>query len=113
MPSKPAATLLRGARLSGRDGAVLIAGNGHVRADWGVPWHLGRLAPETRILTIGLLEVEPGAIRPGNYRHVFEVDRSPFDFLWFTPRVDLLDPCEVFAEQLERARKKHEDQQPR
>ena len=106
-----AASLLRGARLPGRDGAVLIAGNGHVRADRGVPWHLARLAPGKSILAIGMLEVQPEATRPGDYGEVFDADPPPFDLLWFTPRVDLIDPCEAFAEQLERARQRHEKEQ--
>ena len=53
-------------------------------------------------------QAHPESIRPKDYRKVFDADRPPFDFVWFTPRVDLLDPCEAFAEQLERARKRHE-----
>ncbi len=42
------------------DGAVLIAGNGHVRADRGVPRYL---EPESmRVLSIGILEALPGVL---------------------------------------------------
>jgi hypothetical protein len=29
---------------------------------------------------------------------------APFDYVWFTPRVDLVDPCERFREQLRQMR---------
>ncbi len=32
----------------------------------------------------------------------------PFDYVWFTPRVDDLDPCEKFEKQLEGLRKEDE-----
>ena len=38
-------------------GGVLIAGNGHVRNDRGVPWYLARMRPDARIVSVGLLEV--------------------------------------------------------
>jgi len=34
----------------------------------------------------------------------------PFDFVWFTPRVDDDDPCEVFAEQLRRIREQKQNE---
>ena len=34
--------------------AILMAGNGHVRADRGVPWYLARRAPEATIATVML-----------------------------------------------------------
>jgi uncharacterized iron-regulated protein len=86
-----------------RDVAVLIAGNGHARDDWGVPLHLRRLAPGARILTVGVVEVEKGVADPASYGERFG-GRLAFDFLWFTPGVDDDDPCEAFAEQLRRMR---------
>ena len=38
------------ATVAGRAGGVLIAGNGHVRNDRGVPWYLARLRPTARIV---------------------------------------------------------------
>jgi len=38
------------------------------------------------------------------------MDGLPFDYVWFTPRVDESDPCEKFREQLEKMRApKHGD----
>ena len=87
----------------GADVAVLIAGGGHVRGDWGVPFHLNRRASNTRIVTVGLIEVEKDVLDPA--AHAAHYDGAiPFDFIWFTPRVDDNDPCEAYAEQLKRMR---------
>ncbi len=41
--------------------AIVVAGNGHVRGDRGIPYHLKRFAPEARVLTIVQHESEtPG-----------------------------------------------------
>jgi hypothetical protein len=40
---------------------------------------------------------------PPAYASRFNAEALPYDFVWFTPRVDDLDPCERFAEQLRRA----------
>ena len=69
------------------DGAVLIAGNGHVRSDRGVPAYL---VPERRVIAIGLLEVQSGVTDPGAY---LEND-DQFDAVIFTDRVETPDRCE-------------------
>jgi uncharacterized iron-regulated protein len=85
------------AATSGRAGGILIAGNGHVRKDRGVPWYLGRLKPAARTLSIGLLEVED------DVRH--SPADLPYDYVWFTPRVDDgQDPCAVHKDDLQRLR---------
>jgi len=90
---------------SGPDGAVLVAGAGHARRDRGVPRLLARQLAEGAagaaawsIVTVGLVEVEEDARDVASY----EPDR--FDFLWFTPRVDEVDPCDAFRESLKRMR---------
>lgn len=79
--------------------AVLVAGNGHVRRDRGVPWHLSRRAPGQRLFVFVPIEVAAGATRVADY------DRGPlpFDAVWFTPRSDDQDPCARFRKQLRRA----------
>jgi uncharacterized iron-regulated protein len=71
---------------------VLIAGNGHVRTDRGVPWYLARIRPTARTVSVALLEVREG------------LDAAaadlPFDYVWFTPRVDDRDPCADAEERL-------------
>ncbi len=80
--------------------AVLIAGAGHARKDRAVPLYLARRAPERRVLSIAFMEV--GHQTP---EAIAELEQA-FDFVWFTPRVDDLDPCDRFREQLEKMRPK-------
>jgi uncharacterized iron-regulated protein len=84
----------------GAGGAVLIAGNEHVRRDHGAPRWLARLAPGARVASVGLLEVDPDA------RGAAPPDDAPFDYVWLTPRVDLADPCEKYRESLEKLRER-------
>ena len=91
-----------------KDVSVLIAGGGHARADWAVPFHLKRRVEGARIVTVGLLEVEKDLSDPAAYAERYG-GMLPFDFVWFTPRVDDNDPCEVFAEQLKQMREKREN----
>jgi uncharacterized iron-regulated protein len=79
---------------SGRGGGVLIAGNGHVRKDRGVPWYLARLRPAARTVSVGLLEVQDEMRAPA--------PDLPYDYVWFTPRVDDGDPCEAHDAELRR-----------
>jgi uncharacterized iron-regulated protein len=88
----------------GADGAVLIAGSGHARADQGVPTYLRRSAPGVRTATVLFAEVDPKRPDVESYATRFE-GRLPFDYVWFTPAVDDEDPCEKFKQQLERLRR--------
>lgn len=81
------------------DVAVLIAGGGHARMDWGVPMHLKRRIPNARIVTVGLAEVGKDLLDPAAHAERHD-GVAPFDFVWFTPRVDNDDPCEAYADQL-------------
>ena len=85
--------------LQGADGAVLIAGAGHTRPDRGVPWFLAARAPEVDSISVAFREVEAGRTDPTAYG-----DQGGHHVIWFTPRHDDVDPCEAFAEQLERLR---------
>jgi uncharacterized iron-regulated protein len=68
------------------DGAILIAGNGHTRADRGV----GRyLEPERRVLSVGIMEVVDGETDPAAYVAGY----APFDVVLFTPAVESPDRC--------------------
>ena len=100
-----AKVLSDGMARDGTDGALLIAGAGHVRDDHGVPWHLKRLSPTATVLSVGMIEVTAGQNRPADYAPRFMAASLPFDFVWFTPRVDDRDPCEKFAKALRRMRK--------
>lgn len=93
--------MVRGAALEGADGAVLIAGNGHVRSDRAAPTRLAVLAPGRSIAVVSFVEVADGQTTPEAYG-VDGAD-TPFDFIWFTPRMDDRDHC---AELKQRFRKK-------
>ncbi|MBA5776895.1 ChaN family lipoprotein [Stappia sp. F7233] len=80
--------------MSGKDGAVLIAGGGHVRADLGVPLYLARRAGQDSSISIAFREVEANV---GDPRQMFAdtvQDMLPYDFVWFTPGIVREDPCE-------------------
>lgn len=84
--------LIRADRAVGEgDGAVLIAGGGHVREDRGVPWYLRTRGAAGDILTVRFVEVSPGHTAVADYAGI-----GDFDLLWFTTRVDRGDPCEAF-----------------
>jgi uncharacterized iron-regulated protein len=73
-------------------GTVLVAGNGHVRLDRGVPYYLLRQKPGTSVASVAFLEVIDGMSEPQAYAKPIGADELPFDFVWFTPRVDDEDP---------------------
>lgn len=73
---------LLAARQAGGRPAVLVAGNGHVRRDWGVAQWLAARQPGLRVLSVGLLEEG-------------EPTRDPaHDLLWISPAMPRRpDPC--------------------
>ena len=87
------------------DGGVLIAGAGHARNDRGVPTVMTRLRPDARTVSIAFLEVRDDWTMPEDYAAIFGVDALPFDFAWFTPRLEDVDPCEKFSADLKRLQK--------
>ena len=93
------------ASASQSDGAVLIAGTGHVRKDRGVPAYLAIVVPQATVLSLAFMEVRAGETDPTAYAARLGQDERLFDYLWFTPRVDNLDPCKKFGKQLEHLRK--------
>lgn len=84
---------------------VLVAGNGHVRTDRGVPlylrqWHSPGEQPE--ILTVTALEVREDARHPRQYSSDWGADVLPFDYVWFTPRAERQNPCEEMEQHMKR-----------
>jgi len=65
---------------------VLIAGNGHVRRDVGVPHYLAAAQAEG-IVSVGFLARGPGGAMQAD---------GPYDEVWFTAPVDRPDPCASF-----------------
>jgi len=73
------------------DGAILIAGNGHVRADLGVPLYLGAEAGER--ISVGFVEVDAEDARRANVGGAAASEHPGFDYLWLTDAVHRDDPC--------------------
>jgi uncharacterized iron-regulated protein len=76
--------------------AILIAGNGHVRRDRGVPWHIRERDTGTPTTSILLVEVEEGKTDPAEYVPRDPQGRPAVDLVIFTPRAERADPCERF-----------------
>lgn len=72
----------------------LIAGNGHVRSDRGVPWHLAGANPGLRTVTFSLVEVQEDRIDPGGYVPRDPAGEPAADVVIFTPRAPRGDPCD-------------------
>ena len=63
---------------------------------------------ETRgagVASVAFLEVRAAATAPSAYAEDWDGGRLPFDYVWFTPRIDDVDPCEKFRKDLERLKK--------
>ena len=67
--------------------AILFAGNGHVRNDYGVPQVLRSLEPAKKRVSVGLIEE---AQRDSS---AFAELAKLYDFVWITPSIDRADPC--------------------
>lgn len=76
--------------LLGHRPSVLVAGNGHVRKDYGVPQVLRALAPDLKIVAVGFFE--DGADR----QELVESLAGRYDYVWLTARAERSDPCEGF-----------------
>lgn len=88
---------------------VLIAGSGHVRNDYGVPWYLQQRQPGVRTLAVSFVEVRPDAAEVSAYLEETVGPPGMVDYLWFTPRFETEDPCEEFRRNLEQM---NPEQQP-
>jgi len=82
------------------DGTVLITGFGHARTDRGVPGHLARMGA-SHVVAVAFLEVQAGKETAAAYAADLDAGTLPFDFVWFTPRLDDADPCEKFRARLD------------
>ena len=71
--------------------AVLITGNGHARTDRGAPAYLRLVAPQVAVLSVGMIELQPGADPAAAARG------RPFDYVWFSTPAKRTDPCAGFG----------------
>ncbi len=70
--------------------SVLVAGNGHVRKDVGVPQVLNAVAPQLSVVSVAFLE------RDNESPELLQSLSSRYDFVWLTERAQRPDPCENF-----------------
>ncbi len=87
-----AAAMIEAARHHGS--AMLFAGNGHIRRDRGVPWHVQRRAPGTSIIAVALIEVRDGVADPSAYVPRDPAGNPAVDYIVLTLRAVRPDPCE-------------------
>lgn len=81
------ATMAAALEATGPQGAVLIAGAGHVRRDRAAPLYFQHAASNPATITIAFTEVAPALTQAKDY------DQEGFDLLWFTPAQTREDPC--------------------
>lgn len=72
------------------DGVILIAGNGHVRGDLGVPAYLD---PGSPVVSVGWIERPAEAPLTAEAMREAAKDHPGFDYLWPTAAVAREDPC--------------------
>jgi uncharacterized iron-regulated protein len=89
-----AEAVLRALHDSESGSAVLVTGNGHARADRGVPADL-RAAGVGNLISLGLLEVRSELTSVAEYGAAWDAEAPPFDYVAFTPRASDADPCEA------------------
>jgi uncharacterized iron-regulated protein len=75
--------------------AILLAGNGHVRGDRGVPWDLKRMMPSRKVLPVLLIEVAEGKTEVTTYVETDPSGAPTADYIVLTPRTERPDPCEA------------------
>jgi hypothetical protein len=88
-------------------GAVLIAGSGHVRKDWAVPGFISQKLPDASIVSIAFLQVDPELSSPADYVESIAGLGEPYDFIYFTPKADLIDRCAEMAEHMKKMKPKN------
>jgi uncharacterized iron-regulated protein len=77
-------------------GAILIAGNGHVRADLGVPVYLhapGLPDSSAGSVSLGMIEVNADDERVSDFPRQIVAANPGFDYIWFTSPAPREDPC--------------------
>ncbi len=72
--------------------SVLVAGNGHVRKDYGVPQVIHALAPALRVSAVGFYEKDGDR----DSRELIQSLAGRYDYVWLTDGAERSDPCENF-----------------
>ncbi|MCW8931312.1 MAG: ChaN family lipoprotein [Gammaproteobacteria bacterium] len=78
------------------DKTVLIAGSGHTRTDYGIPYYLHQEQPKLKSLSLAFIEVEEDEFNPKEYAKGWSdtAQQLPFDYVWFTEKAEREDQCE-------------------
>ena len=82
--------------------ALLIAGNGHVRTDRSVPWHLKQRTPDTKVVSVMLIEVEDRRTDAEAYVPRDPDGKPAADYILLTPRAEREDPCAAMRKAYEK-----------
>ena len=72
--------------------AIVIAGNGHVRRDYGVPQILKKMNPNSNVISITFLEIDRLLEMTDNLIKLFK--EAETDYIWLTETVSKVDQCE-------------------
>ena len=70
--------------------SVLVAGNGHVRKDYGVPQALSALAPALKLTAVGFYEADSPR------EELVKSLAGRYDIVWLSEPAERSDPCENF-----------------
>ncbi len=75
---------------------ILIAGSGHTRTDYGIPFYLRQESPKLSLISIAFIEVSKQKLKAKDYTQAWNqtTQKLPFDYVWFTPRAKRDDQCE-------------------
>lgn len=76
-----------------KDGIVLIAGSGHTQKN-GVPVFIHSADKAAKVFSMAWMEVDQRLSKPEEYAQYWGSDELPFDYVWFTARIERPDPCE-------------------
>jgi uncharacterized iron-regulated protein len=78
--------------LQGHSAAVLIAGNGHVRRDFGVPHYLAHYPQGDDVRVVGFMEIDDAKSAPSDY---VTAAAPEYDYIVFTEPTPRPDPCKA------------------
>ncbi len=84
------------------NGAILIVGAGHARKEWGIPKYLRKIDQGSTILSLAFMEVKSDY----EQAELYVDSNAPYDYIWFSPRLDNVDPCKKYRDQLKKFKKK-------
>jgi len=75
---------------------ILIAGTGHTRTDFGIPYYLQQEIPDAKILSLAFIEISEDKLMATEYAEDWSINGKnlPFDYVWFTNRAEREDQCE-------------------